>query len=506
MNRRTGRVLFTCVSALLAATSVAQQPPPDLTFRTGTRLVQVEVAVRNQPVRPPGLRASLKYIFDSGPPFGPPGTRVAGLTKSDFTLLDEGRPQPVAIFSTEPLNDLKSIPLRPGDVSNRTDEHGQPLNGATAVLLDQLNTPWELTEYARQGMIELLRSLGETNTRIALYSLGRDLHVLHDFSDDPQRLREIAAQLDQPHGRLPADYKGALRDFGDMMSFIGPEVAADVHGRITVKAVSNIIEHLSGVPGRKNLIWLAQISRLPPRVAAMLQRANIVLYPVMVRCYPSAPCGFAMLETDDATREQNTASGGRGFFDARDLTFATQAAQEDSHNSYVLGYYPTEDMLDGRFHKITVRLREKGLETHYRSGYFATKAAVAPPPPKLANLFDDPLESTRIGLAAQAAPDARRPGRYDLRVTVDLHDIHLDRKDGRFTGAFELAAPIPSSKDTFTTGTVSINLTDADLAAALENGFTCVFGGIQADSGEIRLVVRDRATGIAGSLRVPVRE
>ena len=41
------------------------------------------------------------------------------------------------------------------------------------------------------------------------------------------------------------------------------------------------------------------------------------------------------------------AFGGRAFFDARDLTFAVQTAEEDSHTSYVLGYYAADDVLDG---------------------------------------------------------------------------------------------------------------------------------------------------------------
>ncbi len=54
------------------------------------------------------------------------------------------------------------------------------------------------------------------------------------------------------------------------------------------------------------------------------------------------------------------------------------------------------------------------------------------------------------------------------------------------------------------TGTAAVNLTDEQLAKALENGFPVRVSGAEALSGEIRVVVRDRATGTAGSLRVPV--
>ena len=250
---------------------------------------------------------------------------------------------------------------------------------------------------------------------------------------------------------------------------------------------------------------MAELQQVPPAVMVMLQQANIVLYPVRVRGIG----GFATLESELSTHELSTASGGRAFYDAKDLAFAVQTAQEDAGSSYVLGYYPSEDILDGKFHKISLNLNNERLhnadfEVHYRSGYLATKAASRPPAPTLAELFEDPLDSSGIGLAAQSTPEARHPGLFDVSVTVDLHDIHLDRKGGHSTGAFDVSVLNPSPKATVRTGTVAVNLTDVQLVDALENGFTRVVTGVEPELGEIRVVVRDRATGTAGSLRVPV--
>jgi VWFA-related protein len=503
-------MLFLAVT-LTGELAASQQSPPEPVFRAGTRLVEVEVVVRAQPFREPGVGGVIKQILDqTGPPFGPPGALARGLTRDDFTLLDQGKPQPIAVFHAGPSgagSDAKPIALPPGAVSNRLDSRGEPLNGATAVLVDLLNTPFVYSDYARVGLKELLRTLGETDTRVALYSLGRNLHSLHDFDDDPKKLAEIAAALDQPHGRLPPDLAHVLRDYGDIMALEGgEEQAADLHGRITVRALRTIIQHLSGVPGRKNLVWLAEISRLPPRVVDLIQRSNVVLYPVMVRCPPPglAPCGFAMLESEYASRDLGTATGGRGFYDARDLTFAIHAAEEDAGSSYVLGYYPPEDALDGKYHSITVKVRNKDLVLHYRSGYLATKVAVPTPAPSQDALFAGRADSAGIGLSAQFTPVAQRPGFYDLRVMVDLHDIHLDRKDGHLTGAIELSVPNPSVRGTVNTGAVAIDLTDERFAEALEHGLPVSVTGAESDRGMIRVVVRDRATGVAGSLKVPV--
>ena len=202
-QRQTLRAMLLgiCCCKLLPAQASLQGPvthaeltpsPEPQIFHSGTRLVEVEVVVRNQPVRPPGLGAFLAWTFDSGPPFGPPGTPLKGLTKDDFTLLDEGKPQSIAVFragaaSGSNTGDAKPMALPPGAVSNRQDSRGQPVNGATAVLIDFLNTDFGCLSYERLGMTNLLRSFAETDSRVALYTLGESLHVLHDFTDDPKK-------------------------------------------------------------------------------------------------------------------------------------------------------------------------------------------------------------------------------------------------------------------------------------------------------------------------------
>jgi VWFA-related protein len=490
------------VGLLSVVPLVAVVSPPQgetTVFHAGTRLVEVEVVVRGHQVWPHGFGNTLKAIFDSGPPFGPPGASIQGLTKDDFRLFDDGKPEQISIFRAGPrgTNEL-SVP--PGAISNRRDGRGQPLNGATAVLIDFLNADWKMTEYSRLGMKGLLRSLTETDTKVAIYSLGTKLHGLQDFTDDPQKLIDAVAEMDQPHGRAPAGLASALQDYGDPPT--APETAPAAHGPMTVNALRLIIQHLSGMPGRKNLVWLMPAPAIPGPVREMLLRANIVLYPVVMRS-----------GGDFETVEKLAAAfGGRAFFDAMDLPFALRAAEGDVEGSYVLGYYPAEEMLDGKYHNITVKLTNaklaKDYEVQFRTGYSASKIAATPAPPSLSELFTDSLQATGIGLVGRATPDPQHADLYEVEVTVDLRDIHLDHKDGLFTGAFDLSLPNPSSSSsgarTVQTRTVSINLSEAELAGVLEKGGTFDFAGIGAQSGEIRVAVRDHATGVAGSLHIPV--
>jgi hypothetical protein len=474
----------------LAVAAAAQEPAPDAVFKAGTRLVQVEVVVRGQRARPPGLGQWFAWVLDSGPPWGPPGEPIRSLTKDDFTLLDNGKPRPIAAFSAGPRNQAKPMAVPPGAVSNRTDDRGQALNGATVVLVDFLNTGWLMSDYLRLGFKNLLHAL-EPNDKIAVYTLGKKLHVVQDFTDDPHRLMDIAVQLDKPHAELPPEFRSALWDYG-------PPPTAHVDPRespaITLTALKVITQHLSGVPGRKNLVWVG--GHPSNATIAAFQQAGIVVYPVSVRSV-------------DTVIHTEMPSGGRRFLDAMDLTYAVRTAEEDSGVAYVLGYYPTEDALDGKYHEITVKLNDAELrkqdpELHYRAGYLATKVDVLPPAPSLAEAFSNSLDSTAIGLAGQITFEAGRPRPYDLRVTVDLRDIHLERKNGRFTGGFDYAVSIPSSAGTFKTGSVSLSLTDQEFADTLEHGLTLVVKEVEPESGKIHLVVQDRATGVAGSIRIPV--
>src|SRR4029077_16105321 len=105
--------LFPCLAAFMVVTGAAQVQP---TFRVGARLVQMDVVVRTD------------------------RNTVRGLTKEDFTVLDKGKTQNIAVFSvTEKSAPAAQLtPLPPNVASNRMNNRGEASQAATVILFDRL--------------------------------------------------------------------------------------------------------------------------------------------------------------------------------------------------------------------------------------------------------------------------------------------------------------------------------------------------------------------------------
>ncbi len=502
-----------CVAQTVLAISVFAQTEP--VFHAGTRLVQVDVVVRNK----------------SGP--------VAGLKKEDFSLLDEGSPQQISLFSVTTQHSSKqATPLPAGTVSNRLSRLGEAPASATVLLIDRLNTPINSQPYANQKVIRFVGTNGG-RARLGIYTLGSALHVVQDLTDDPDRLERAARSLKpQDSRRLSADV--TVDSTGDVItdamvrrSLEGLEdIVGSDHVQLTRDALVAIAHHLASVPGRKNLIWISasfpifiqrahyslDFSKDVSAAARALNDANVAVYPVDARGLIESPAGIAeesLRQTRpplaqpagpsgaDTMNTLAALTGGRAFYNSNGIEDSISEAIDDAQITYTLGFYPAEGSFDDKFHKLTVRVDQKNVSLRFRQGYFATKSD-APAPATLTQLLQDPLDATAIGMRASATEDAGKAGSYQVHVIVDLHDIHLEHRNNIALGSVDVSLFVEHSK-TARTFTRKIEIPDEQLSAALEKGVE-VDGSIQADNrnGVVRIVALDPATGASGSLRVPL--
>jgi hypothetical protein len=108
--------------------------------------------------------------------------------------------------------------------------------------------------------------------RIALDSLGKDLHILLDPGLD--QLPDYVGDGAGAGGALADSVAEDCKDFGPGAGMCRRNAAATealqagvnqgIYSDITTEALERIIEHLSGVPGRKNLVWLKEHPKCRP--------------------------------------------------------------------------------------------------------------------------------------------------------------------------------------------------------------------------------------------------
>jgi VWFA-related protein len=68
-------------------------------------------------------------------------------------------------------------------------------------------------------------------------------------------------------------------------------------------------------------------------------------------------------------------TGGVLVHDTNDLSGALRRITSDLRSYYLLGYTPRNDTFDGRFRKIAVKVRRRGVDVRARSGYFAVRSS-----------------------------------------------------------------------------------------------------------------------------------
>jgi len=183
--------------------------------------------------------------------------------------------------------------------------------------------------------------------------------------------------------------------------------------------------------------------------------------------------------------------------------------------TYTLGFYPSADKVDGKFHEITVQVNRPGVEVRSRRGY----SALAPGKPltlarRLGFLdawFQEPLEATDISVGAMANRISGHPGYYAVEVIVDPRELQLEQKNGRWVGSFDLAVvPDVDHRVKGLQQTIRVNMTQERYLQAVTAGIvvanpvrvTDAKGKLLAK--RLRVVVIDGASGKAGSVRVPI--
>jgi VWFA-related protein len=528
-------ILKFAVASVPLAVAVAQAPPAaDGVLRSNTRLVLLDVIVNN----------------DKGP--------VRGLTKDDFVLEDKGKKQSIVIFDvTEPAKAGPATPLPAGVASNRLNTRGETQASATVILFDRINSPSASDQaFVRNQVLRLLASLQEGD-HVGFYSLGFGLQVVRDFDEDPAPLARVAKAL-QSTGNAPAtlsaEDKILFKNLADALSPMQqPSNQARVN--ITYPAFRSIGRHLGGLPGRKNLVWVASVFPLTygnaterrkndqAEVDAFrnnLTEANIALYPVdpggtgaSFNTSDAAPvanegslmpgrsgAGSTAIPSNTSTSLTGNqvmqlfadATGGKSYRNANDIEPALREVVALSGYTYTLGFYPDEKTLDNKTHDLKVTLVKKPAtdkaKVAHRKQYFAWGPKSTPEEqmkPTISEVLEDGLQARTVGLMAVVNPDPAKPTSQVIDLRVNAGDLRFDPVGDQLTSAFEIGIAVETAQGP---KVVSIKAFAPKLAPDVMK--QVLAGGldtretVEAGAGGVfRIAILDKATGATGSLRLP---
>jgi VWFA-related protein len=520
-------VLFYLTSTAAAYAQSAPPPPPAQAnpnapaLKVTSRVVQVNVIVQNKNGQP-----------------------VTGLTKSDFTILDNGQPQTLASFSEQTnkvTSTVTSVAATPKTFSNRSEERFGAPPTVSVILIDSLNMLNNAGKVSRSNMsmaraqvVKFLEKV-QPQDRVALYFLSNKIYILHDFTDDTAallRAMDIIShlQLDQPNATPAMDFApiaphSGMINPGWALEGIarGEEVDQTNRAHQSAAALEAIAKHLSGVPGRKNLIWVSGsfpflihtivgIVSFEPQIskaAQVLSDANVAVYAIDAR-------GLTVGQPDPQTVNTMTAladrTGGSVIRNTNDLSGAIRRAIDDSRVTYVLSYYPNHNKWDGQFREINVKVDRPGVDVRARRGYFATPDAAISPKTKEEIMVDaakNPIESAALGLDVQAdsvgTPDARQ---IKTQIKFDPTQLQLAKTGDHWMDSIDVKwVQVDSSGRilTSTSQTLSLNIPQADYESVLRKGLT--FSGnvkLVKDATDVRIVARDSGNGSVGTVNISV--
>ena len=312
--RRLAIAFVLAGSAVVAATSAPQQQQP--TFKSGAKTVAVYATV------------------ESG------GRLVPDLTREDFEVRDNGKPQPITVFSSE---------VQPISVVMMLDRSGS-MKGNFAIV-----------EAAGEAFVRAL--LPEDKARVGSFAENIQIDPENFTGDKRELIRVLRTKL-QEQGPTPL--------WNSVDAAIASLKAQD--GRRVVLVFTD------GADNPQNF-KLNNMSFMDIMVRA--QRSDVMVYAIGLESRGNVSGsfggggingGFGGGNRPDAGLPAIAEETGGGYFELQrtgDLAATFARVADELHRQYLIGFEPQK--LDDKMHKLEVRLKKPGAKVRARKEYQAAK-------------------------------------------------------------------------------------------------------------------------------------
>ena len=396
------------VASWAAGVAATQQKPG--VFRGRVDLMQLDVTVLDKDGRP-----------------------VRGLTKDDFTLLEDKTPQVIQAFTAIDLPD-RVIDLPAWSDRVKQDVISNDVENARifVLVIDDALSMGFLPPPARPGIPDpaavanmkdgaeaFLKSLGPLDLAAVVFTQRTKLN---------QNLTADKAKLIASIRAFPPTGGGDLA--------MGQ--AACLGANYSITGMEGLVRTLGELPDRrKSIVYFGGVMpwvdvpdpKLDPcsvywrwrDVFAAAQQASVTINPV-------DPMGLRV-NTNNAFIDRYLAvasnTGGRAVVMSNDLKPGLEKIRIENSSYYLLAYMPTKGLEDGTFRQLTVRVKDRpDVEIVSRRNYWAPRAKPAnqpapPPPPPEIEAMSGIVPKADLKLRATAAAFAV-PGAERAMVAIAL--------------------------------------------------------------------------------------
>ena len=394
------RVIAAALAGLLAgspAIAGAQQANPDGTYtlKIESNIVLTNVVVRDKKT----------------------GELVTGLKASDFTVLENGRPQTISTFDYQNVNDaavLRESATVSGKATvadllsqNFATKPAELKNHRLIVMFFDLSSMQpEDIDRAVESAQDYIKNKMQLADLVALVSLDTSLSMDQDFTSDKDLLLRGVGRYNGTEGTGFAngseggDSSGTAADASSFTADDSEYNALNTDRELY--AIREIAKSLERVDQRKSLLYFSGgLTRQGIENQASLRaatneavRANMAIYSVDARGLQAlSPVGDAstgslrgnaaysggamqnQLNSNFSSQETLATlasdTGGKAFFDSNDFAPAFQQVQHDTEAYYILGFRSTNTARDGSYRRLTIKLNRSDVKLEYRPGYYA---------------------------------------------------------------------------------------------------------------------------------------
>jgi VWFA-related protein len=380
--------IFLCASLVAASWSAARagaqdpQKPPDPAqqpiFRAKVNLVRVDVSVT-----------------------GRNGDPIDSLEPADFIVKEDG-----VLQSVETVQFVKLTGAPPSDLRESIDirsaEHAAVEAAREDVRLFVLFLDDYHVDKAPQIMIPLKRTLRAFVEKLGPYDLVAVMDPLTplthiEFTRNHNELLERVQKFEGRRGEL-FPVKSAAEEMQQTQRNVW-----ELRAGVTLDAMNAIATRLGGLrEGRKSILFVSQGPPVSlrsvnwPRMEEVVESAN--RGNVTIHTLDPRPLGSSEFGGNMVLRRFSDETGGRAIHNTNDHAEYLDEVIADASAYYLVGYTPTREMADGKFHKIDVEVKRRGVRVVSRRGYWAPRSeelnapAVAPVATEVMEALTDLVE------------------------------------------------------------------------------------------------------------------